>query len=99
MAFHELATNSIKYGALSMSGGRISIQWDIRDEGQDKQFQMTWSEHGGPETKASANRGFGYTVIVSAVQSSLGGKVLLRYPSSGLVWEVTAPLDQVIAPP
>ena len=99
MAFHELATNSIKYGAFSKSGGRISIQWDIRDDGQDKQFHMTWSEHGGPETKAPASRGFGYTVIVSALEASLGGKVQLRYPRSGLIWEVTAPLDEIIAPP
>ena len=99
MAFHELATNSIKYGALSQSGGRISIQWNIRDDGQSKQFHMTWSEHGGPETKAPASRGFGYTVIVSALEASLGGKVQLRYPRPGLIWEVTAPLDEIIAPP
>ncbi|MGO9170508.1 MAG: sensor histidine kinase [Rhodomicrobium sp.] len=99
MAFHELATNSIKYGALSKSGGCISIQWNIRDGGQDKQFHMSWSEHGGPESKAPASRGFGYTVIVSAVESSLDGKVQLQYPGSGLVWEVTAPLEEIIAPP
>ena len=99
MAFHELATNSIKYGALSKSGGRISIQWNIRDDGQGMEFHMTWSEHGGPETKAPGSLGFGHTVIVSALEASLGGKVQLRYPRSGLIWEVTAPLDEIIAPP
>jgi two-component sensor histidine kinase len=99
MALHELATNSIKHGALSRSGGSISVRWDIRDEGANKQFYISWSEQGGPETKAPASRGFGYTVIVSAVEGSLCGEVQLRYPSSGLVWELTAPLDKIIAIP
>ena len=60
---------------------------------------MTWSEHGGPETKAPGSLGFGHTVIVSALEASLGGKVQLRYPRSGFIWEVTAPLDEIIAPP
>ncbi len=99
MALHELATNSVKYGALSRSGGRISIQWDIRDDGHGKQFHMLWSEHGGPEIEAPASRGFGYTVMVSALESSVAGKVQLRYPSSGLVWELTAPLEEIMVLP
>ncbi|MGA7325620.1 MAG: sensor histidine kinase, partial [Rhodomicrobium sp.] len=99
MAFHELATNSMKYGALSKSGGRISIQWEIRDHGHGKQFHTTWSEQGGPEIKAPIRQGFGYTVMVSAVEASLAGKVQLRYPSSGLVWELTAPLDEIMVRP
>jgi two-component sensor histidine kinase len=99
MALHELATNSVKYGALSRSGGRISIQWDIRDDSHGKQFHMLWSEHGGPEIEAPTSRGFGYTVMVSAVEASAGGKVQLRYPSSGLVWELIAPLEEIMVPP
>ena len=94
MAFHELITNSIKYGALSERAGRISIRWSIQDPGN--QFCMTWSERGGPEPKAPARNGFGYTVIVTAVEGATGGNVRLQYPVSGLVWEVTAPLDQII---
>jgi two-component sensor histidine kinase len=94
MAFHELLTNSIKYGALSEKAGRISIRWSIQDPGN--QFCMTWSERGGPEPKAPARNGFGNTVIVTAVEGATGGNVRLQYPVSGLVWEVTAPLDQII---
>jgi len=99
MAFHELATNSVKYGALSKDGGRISIQWEIEEDGQGKQFHMRWCEHGGPEVKAPTSRGFGFTVMVSAIESSLNGRVQLQYPSSGLVWKLTAPLDEIMALP
>lgn len=98
MAFHELATNSLKYGALSEGEGRISIQWDIRPGVQEHLFHLMWSESGGPQVKSPSNAGFGYTVTVTAVEAATGGEVRIEYPSSGLIWRLTAPLETVTLP-
>ncbi len=98
MAFHELAKNSLKYGALSGKEGRIHVQWDARSDGQAPSFQMVWSESGGPQVEAPSSVGFGHTVTVTAVEAATGGKVSLEYPSSGLVWKLAVPLEAVVLP-
>lgn len=96
MAVHELATNSIKYGALSNAQGQVSIRWRIMDDRLGTSFRITWTEQGGPEPKAPSHHGFGYTVVVSVAEYSLSAKVQLQYPSTGLVWELVAPLEEIL---
>ena len=96
MALHELATNSLKYGALSIPDGRISIEWRTASELPDQEFNLIWSEAGGPEVKPITHRGFGYSVLMEQAAWALSGKVEAQYLSSGLIWKVWAPL-QVIA--
>jgi two-component sensor histidine kinase len=55
LAIHELCTNAIKYGALSVAGGRVAIVWDIDAD----RFRLRWQERGAPpclhrNAKASA---------------------------------------------
>jgi two-component sensor histidine kinase len=54
LLFHELATNAAKYGALSQSVGKISVQWDNSDEG----LNLEWRESDGPPVTAPIHRGF-----------------------------------------
>ena len=96
MALHELATNAAKYGALSTTDGHISISWHTANSGRGNQFYMTWSEHGGPKPEPPTHNGFGFTILVSAAEFSLSAHVELRYPSSGLVWELSAPLEEIL---
>ncbi len=88
LAFHELATNAAKYGALSQDGGRVSINWQ---EDQDaSRFVLSWKEEGGPNVIAPTHRGFGSKLIERLLASELRGEVRLEFAPSGLICEVDA---------
>ena len=99
MALHELATNSVKYGALSTPGGHVSIEWNLDKDCESQHFHMRWAEHGGPKPKPPSRQGFGYTVMVSMAEYALNASIQLQYPSSGVTWEFQAPLDEVLQTP
>ena len=82
MALHELATNALKYGALSIPKGRVSIEWCTASELPDQEFNLTWSEAGGPEVKPITHRGFGYSVLME--QACVGAERQGRGPISKL---------------
>jgi two-component sensor histidine kinase len=92
LALHELATNAGKYGALSMNTGCVNVCW-ITKGGS---FTMSWSERGGPPVFPQDQPGFGTTVMKAMVERSLGGKVELDYPLSGVVWRLTCPAANVM---
>lgn len=86
---HELATNAVKHGALSVPGGHVAIEWTIRDE----RLEVRWAERGGPPAIAPTRRGFGSRIINMGLTGS--GDVKLHYASEGLTVEMTAPVRQV----
>ena len=95
VALHELATNSLKYGALSTLEGRISIEWRTAPDLPDKEFHLTWLEMDGPEVKPPLHKGFGYSVLMEQAAWALSGKVDVQYPRSGLIWKLWAPLHEI----
>jgi PAS domain S-box-containing protein len=84
LAFHELTTNAIKYGALSTEMGRISISWSLTEGAQDRMFEMLWLETGGPPVKPPTSEGFGGAVIRQSVARERGAKTMLDYLPEGL---------------
>jgi PAS domain S-box-containing protein len=92
MAFHELATNAAKYGALSAPGGRIEIRWQQVDEGRPK-LQIEWQEHGGPVVAEPQQRGFGSKLIEGSVAAELGGSARLLFGPEGLRCEMRIPME------
>jgi len=93
MVFHELATNASKYGALSQSGGRIEICWDLSDtdSANGQHLGLHWSEHGGPPVNLSRPSGFGTTFITRSVEYELGGKATLDFALDGLRCTIELP--------
>ena len=86
LVFHELATNSAKYGALSADEGLVTL--DITDKG-DK-LLLRWEEHGGPPpTGEVLNEGFGSRLVEMSVTGQLGGSWDRRFEEEGLVCELT----------
>jgi len=85
MALHELATNSIKYGALSARTGRLIIDW-----GTDSthRFCFKWTETGGPHVKPPTHQGFGTSMMEGMISSQLGGDVNFHWREEGVVCEV-----------
>ncbi len=87
LALHELATNAIKYGALSVDAGWVDIVWTQ----EDGSLSLTWREHGGPPVSAPTRRGFGSTLISRNLGLAFGGKVELDFHPAGLVCRLLAP--------
>jgi PAS domain S-box-containing protein len=86
MALHELATNSIKHGALSVAAGRVAVAWDCDDE----RFRISWTERGGPPVSEPERTGFGTTLIRDIPRRSLDAEVRLDFLPEGLEWELDA---------
>lgn len=96
LALHELATNSVKHGALSAPTGAVAISWTI-EEGETQQLRFHWSEMGGPTVEPPTRRGFGSRVIIQTVEAALSGEATIDYAPSGIQYEVLAPLSALTA--
>jgi len=84
LVLHELATNAVKHGALSVTHGRLLISWrteQIEDDGSN--FAFTWKETGGPSVSKPKRHGFGLTVLRSA-SSEMGGSAALSFDPDGI---------------
>jgi PAS domain S-box-containing protein len=84
LAIHELATNAVKYGALSVPSGTIAIGWTLSSQGKADRFNMEWREAGGPQVASPQSEGFGGKVIRHAVAHEPGGGITLDYRPEGL---------------
>jgi PAS domain S-box-containing protein len=93
MALHELATNAVKYGALSVDGGQVSVTWSVEGVGEPR-LRLVWEERGGPPVTPPATRGFGSRMIERALASELKGSVTLDFAREGLSCTIDAPLPQ-----
>ncbi|MEO6154058.1 MAG: PAS domain-containing protein [Croceibacterium sp.] len=85
LVFHELATNSAKYGALSTPDGTVELT--IADKGET--FELCWTERGGPPIKKAQKDGFGSRLVELSVTGQLGGKWQRRFESAGLICELS----------
>jgi two-component system CheB/CheR fusion protein len=92
MILHELTTNAIKYGALSVPTGNVSIIWASGDVDGESQVQLEWIETGGPPVEPPFRRGFGSELIERGADYDLHGKAMLDYRAEGLHCTVRFPL-------
>lgn len=95
MALHELATNAVKYGALGDRGGGVRIQWQVDGSPEKRMLHLHWIEHGGPEVRPPARKGFGTRLIERSLGLSVDGKVSFDYLPDGLVCRMVTPLPPV----
>jgi len=93
LAVNELATNAVKYGALSMEAGRIAVQWGITqgDGTNTGTLRFEWSESRGPVVLPPTGTGFGSRLISSILAKEFGGAVALSYAPGGLTCTLEAP--------
>lgn len=88
LAMHELATNAVKYGALSVPAGKVRIGWNLDRSGGDAGFRLSWMETGGPAVTIPSRRGFGSRVVEKALAQEFRGEVEIVYDPGGLRCEL-----------
>jgi PAS domain S-box-containing protein len=87
MALHELCTNAIKYGALSVATGCVELHWKV-STGPDARLHLVWRESGGPPVEPPARRGFGSRIVVEAISQEFDGRVTIDFRPEGLVYTI-----------
>ena len=99
IAFHELATNSVKYGALSSRSGSIRVAWETyREPDGSEAFRLLWQEIDGPRVTDISEGGFGMVVLERVTPQSLSGTGHLDSSPHGITWTLQAPLRYVEVP-
>ena len=93
LALHELAINAARFGALSVPGGRVLIDWALRDSAID----LNWREQNGPKVRARQKRGFGSMVIERNLARALDARVDMAFDPDGLRCRIVIPASQVLA--
>lgn len=93
MALHELATNAMKYGALSTPEGRIRLAWDLAPDPGAARLDLTWTERGGPPVKPPTARGFGSRLIERGLAAELSGSAAIDFRPDGVVCRIRALLE------
>jgi PAS domain S-box-containing protein len=93
MAFHELATNASKYGALTVDRGRVDVTWSWIDHGDRPCVQLEWTESGGPPVKPRSHRGFGSRLIENGLAHEVGGSASLIYGAEGVRCTLRFPVE------
>jgi CheY-like chemotaxis protein len=81
LAFHELATNAVKFGALSTDRGRVDVGWRLTPDGG---FEMSWQETGGPPVSPPTRQGFGTTLLSKVTCREINGETVMEYPVTGV---------------
>ena len=88
LALHELATNAIKYGALSTPEGGVAVTWSVIGDA----LEIEWVERGGTPVAPPSRKGFGSRLLQALIGGDLGGEAVLNYDPSGLVCRISAKL-------
>jgi len=93
LAFHELATNAVKYGALSVPEGRVQFIWTVETRRGRRDLTIVWREEDGPPVTPPTRTGFGTRLIERGLAADLNGDVRIAYPLEGVVCTIHARLD------
>ena len=92
LALHELATNAIKYGALSLSQGRVGLVW----QQIPPRLHVRWREREGPRIQKPSRKGFGYLVLARLTPEALDGQATLAFDAEGFSWILDIPTTHVL---
>jgi PAS domain S-box-containing protein len=95
LVLHELATNAVKHGALSVETGKIDIAWNVSADAE-RRLDLTWCERGGPPVSVPTRRGFGLSVIERSGRLP-HLKTELHFNPSGLLFKASAKIGEPTA--
>jgi len=93
MAFHELATNAVKYGALSNRHGVVTVTWAVNAATHPAVVEILWVENGGPPVAPPSHRGFGSRLIERGLSRELDGEISLIFDPAGVLCRLDLPVS------
>ncbi|MEY9128431.1 CheR family methyltransferase [Bradyrhizobium yuanmingense] len=94
LSIHELATNALKYGALSQPSGRIEVTWRVDESTEPAELVFEWRERGGPAVTTRPRKGFGTELLERTLAFELKGQTTMAFNSAGLQCTITIPLTK-----
>jgi two-component sensor histidine kinase len=92
LTLHELTTNAVKYGALSVPEGWVAVTARVFDGQDGPNLRIAWTERGGPPVGPPSRKGFGSRLIERGLTAQVGGQIVLDYPPEGVTCVIEAPL-------
>ena len=92
LILHELASNAVKYGALSVPAGRVSVSW-VETSATPRRIELLWQERNGPTVKTPAEAGFGTRLIQRSLDKVLESSVELSFLKGGVEARIAMPLE------
>lgn len=95
LSLHELATNAVKYGSLSVPQGRVEVVWTVEEPpgAGERRLVLTWQERQGPEVQPPDRQGFGGRLIERGIGDQLGGTVEREFLPEGALCRIELPLE------
>ena len=94
LALHEMMTNAVKYGALSVAQGDVRLEWEL----ESGSLVFRWIESGGPATQPPSRRGFGTKLIAGSIEHELSGRAVFEWLPGGLRCTLIIPRSSVDLP-
>lgn len=98
MVLNELATNAVKYGALSNQSGRLQVIWRLDGGAGGQCVHLGWIETGGPPVTSPTGHGFGSSLIERSITHQLGGTATPEFRTEGLYYEIAFPWQENVPP-
>lgn len=92
MAVHELTTNAVKYGALSVGEGNVRVEWRVEEGSDGRELVLNWTESDGPRVEPPTRRGFGMTLIERGLKQDMSAQVGIEFAAEGVKANLRAPL-------
>ncbi len=92
LAFHELATNALKYGGISTNEGDLHVYWEINGSGKSRRLQLDWVETSAQPISAPEGTGFGSRLIDANIRGELGGTIDRAFQPNGMTVRMVIPL-------
>lgn len=95
LALHELATNAVKYGALSNATGEVHVNWRAGRPGTEDEFRLRWIEAGGPPVIAPTSKGFGSRIIQAVLPQVFEGEAEFVHDPCGIRYELRTRMTKI----
>ncbi|SFZ82458.1 Two-component sensor histidine kinase, contains HisKA and HATPase domains [Devosia enhydra] len=93
LVLHELATNAVRHGALSVETGSVTARWTIEEDGDRRLVHIHWQEQGGPAVEAPKRAGFGTTLLERSLAHDLDGEATISFAPEGFSCHLRFPAD------
>jgi PAS domain S-box-containing protein len=95
LALHELATNAVKYGALSNLAGRVEVKWSVVKPNGHRLFAFSWQERGGPPVTPPSDKGFGSAILERAMGEYFAKPPRIDFAAHGVTYEISGSLAAI----